>query len=81
MKAREGASGLLVTPRDPEALANAMSRIARRPEVRGPMGRAGRKHVEENFDVNTPNGRFVELYQQVAGQFRVIGRRAVDACR
>jgi colanic acid/amylovoran biosynthesis glycosyltransferase len=73
---REGVSGLLVPPRDPQALAKAILRVARQPEAWGPMGRAGRKHVEEHFDLNTLNDQFVELYRRVAAQYSEIRPRA-----
>jgi colanic acid/amylovoran biosynthesis glycosyltransferase len=75
---REGVSGLLVTPRDPQALANAMIEIFRHPETWAPMGRAGRKHVEEHFDLNVLNDRLIKLYHHVAEQEDAISPRAVN---
>jgi colanic acid/amylovoran biosynthesis glycosyltransferase len=74
---REGASGLLVRPRDPEALAKGILQIARRQEDWVPMGRVGRKHVEEYFDLSALNDRLLELYQQVAGQYSAIKPRVL----
>jgi colanic acid/amylovoran biosynthesis glycosyltransferase len=73
---RENVSGLLVTPRDPQALANAIIQVARHPEAWASMGRAGRKHVEEHFDLSRLNERLIELYQQVAVQGRAMSPRA-----
>ena len=50
-----GENGLLVPARDPEALADAMMTLIRRPEQVLAMGRASRKLVEEQFDVHKVN--------------------------
>jgi hypothetical protein len=57
--------------------------LVRHPKARGPRGRAGRKHLEENLDLdlNTLNDRSVELYQPAAGQFNAIGPRAIEVRR
>ncbi|MFT8421263.1 MAG: glycosyltransferase [Gluconacetobacter sp.] len=47
----EGRSGLIVPPRDVEALAAAMDALAADPAMRGAMGRAGRAFVAERFDL------------------------------
>ncbi|MFT8680567.1 MAG: glycosyl transferase, partial [Gluconacetobacter sp.] len=47
----EGRSGLIVPPRDVEALAAAMGALAADPAMRGAMGRAGRAFVAERFDL------------------------------
>lgn len=47
----ESVSGLLCEPQDTESLYRAMKQfIAMSHEERAAMGRAGRKHMEENFD-------------------------------
>ena len=46
----DGETGLLVTERDPPALAQAMIDLARAPERWGPMGSAGSRWVRRNFD-------------------------------
>ena len=47
----DGVTGLLVPPRDPDALARAIVRLLRDPQLRQDMGRAGRERVERHFSV------------------------------
>jgi colanic acid/amylovoran biosynthesis glycosyltransferase len=63
---REGESGFLVPPRDFNALARAIDELAKRPEAWTKMGRVGRTHVEERFDLDGLNNRLVDLYRMVA---------------
>jgi glycosyltransferase involved in cell wall biosynthesis len=45
----DGVSGLLIPPRDPRALADALERLIRDREVRSSLGRAARARVERAF--------------------------------
>jgi glycosyltransferase involved in cell wall biosynthesis len=47
----DGISGILVKPRDPAALANALERLARDPGLRARLGAAGRERVLRDFDL------------------------------
>jgi glycosyltransferase involved in cell wall biosynthesis len=47
----DGETGLLVRPGRPDLLAEAIERLAAAPELRERMGRAGRRRVVEEFDV------------------------------
>lgn len=58
----DGLTGLLIPPRDPEALARAMLSLA---EDRGPIRRLGQQaqqRVQERFDVSVIEGQIRELY-------------------
>jgi glycosyltransferase involved in cell wall biosynthesis len=48
---RDGENGLLVAPRDAEALADALQRLLARPERRAEMGKRGRRLVKEEFSL------------------------------
>lgn len=61
----DGETGLLVAPRDPGALADAISRLLADPELRRRMGDAGRQRVLEHFSAAAMCGRMLELYDEV----------------
>jgi len=48
----DGVDGLLVTPGDPGAIADALASLARDPERRHSMGANGRRRIEADFDVH-----------------------------
>ena len=60
----EKQTGLLVPPRDPEALADALLAAMADPEAAAEMGRAGRERVCELFDARATAERVQELYEQ-----------------
>lgn len=62
---QEGVSGLLVSERDVNALAEKMEYLINHPERWTEMGQAGRAYVETHFDLDQLNDRLVEIYQQV----------------
>lgn len=61
----DGVTGLLVSPRDPEALARGLQRLLRQPERRERMGRAARLRVERYFTWTTVGKRTAELYEEL----------------
>jgi glycosyltransferase involved in cell wall biosynthesis len=63
----EGVTGLLVPPRDPEALAKALARLATEPELRASMRLAARTVAVEEFDVRSVIARTLEVYRRVGG--------------
>jgi glycosyltransferase involved in cell wall biosynthesis len=60
----DGCTGLLVPPRDTEALAGALIRLLDDRDLRERMGRAGRERVEEHFDIRDNIGRLVDLFEE-----------------
>jgi glycosyltransferase involved in cell wall biosynthesis len=59
----DGKTGLVVPPRDPESLGEAIVRLAADPDVRRRFGEAGRRRVEEHFTLETCVQRYDELYR------------------
>ena len=57
----QGKNGLLVRPRDAEALYEAMLRFVREPGLAAEMGLASRRLAEEKFDVRTVNSTLLEI--------------------
>jgi colanic acid/amylovoran biosynthesis glycosyltransferase len=62
---RQGETGLLVPPRDPDALASAIGWLAERPEGRVRMGQLGRAHIEKHYDLEKLNRQLLEVYDVV----------------
>ena len=62
---QDGVTGLLVSPRDPAALAQALFYVLRHPEQGKMFGRAGRKRVEEHFTVEHMAGSTLQVYQRI----------------
>jgi glycosyltransferase involved in cell wall biosynthesis len=58
---REGENGLLVPPRDSEALHEAMLRFVRDPRLAAAMGVASRRLAERKFDVRKVNSALLEI--------------------
>ncbi len=61
----DGKSGFLVPERDVDALADRLDYLISHPHVWAEMGRAGRAHVEANYDIEKLNDRLVEIYQML----------------
>jgi glycosyltransferase involved in cell wall biosynthesis len=65
----DGVNGLLVPPRDPDALAQALCRLATDEEERRRMGRAGRaRFLAGNFTAEGLTAATLEVYRQVLGE-------------
>jgi colanic acid/amylovoran biosynthesis glycosyltransferase len=57
----DGATGLLVPPADAAALADALERLARDPDLRRRMGQAGREKVTREFNLRTNAAALLRL--------------------
>jgi glycosyltransferase involved in cell wall biosynthesis len=57
-----GRTGVLVPPRDAHALAHAIERLLRDPDLARQLGRAGRAHVSDHFAVDTMIARVSNVY-------------------
>jgi len=60
----DGETGILVPPKDPQAMADAIVKILRNPELAQKMGAAGRRRVEEKFSLDRMVGEYEELYEK-----------------
>jgi len=60
-----GINGLLVPPRDPEALANAIEYLVKNPEERQRMGKAGRARVLAEFDERIVLQKTIAVYREL----------------
>jgi colanic acid/amylovoran biosynthesis glycosyltransferase len=63
----DGVEGLLVPPRDSDALATALRRLWREPELRARMGEAARRAATTRFTLQRQLDEFHALYREVAG--------------
>lgn len=61
----DGETGVLVPPRNPQALAGAILQLAANPIERQRMGLAGRQRVEKYFSIQETARKFEELYTQI----------------
>jgi colanic acid/amylovoran biosynthesis glycosyltransferase len=58
-------TGFLVPERDVDALASRLGHLLDNPELWRVMGRNGRRHIEESFDVRTLTQELVQHYRDV----------------
>jgi glycosyltransferase involved in cell wall biosynthesis len=62
---KDGVTGLLVAPRDPGALAGAISKLLGDPELRRRYGESGRARVAEQFTVESMVEGTLDVYRQL----------------
>jgi glycosyltransferase involved in cell wall biosynthesis len=56
---------LLVQPRDPAALAEAVARLLRDPDEANRMGAHGRERQQREFSLDAMVGRIEDLYEEL----------------
>jgi glycosyltransferase involved in cell wall biosynthesis len=56
-------SAIIIPPRDPQAILDAVARLKSDPLLRAKLGRAARKRFEAEFRADRPHRRFLELYE------------------
>ena len=62
---RDGVTGVLISPRDPNGLSRALRGLMADPERARGMGEAGRRRVEEEFSSEASVGAVLRLYDEV----------------
>jgi glycosyltransferase involved in cell wall biosynthesis len=62
---QDGVTGMLVPPRDPHALAQAILHLLRHPEHGQTLGEAGRKRVEQHFTAERMATQTLHVYQRL----------------
>jgi glycosyltransferase involved in cell wall biosynthesis len=65
---KEGETGLLVPPRNPEALAQALLRLIEHPDLAKTMARAGREYVATTFSQEVKVLRTEALYRRLLAE-------------
>ena len=61
----DGVNGLLVQPRDAQALAAAVEQLLADPARRAAFAQAGRRKVEQDFNVHVEAGRLLQHFAEV----------------
>jgi len=72
----EGVTGRLVSPQQPAALANALDPLLRDPALRTSMGEAGRRRVEQLFNIHGTCAAIKAIYGDLMRSSRATGRVA-----
>jgi glycosyltransferase involved in cell wall biosynthesis len=62
----DGRTGLLVPPRDPEALARALLQVLGSKDIAAEMGRLGQERARQDFNPTMIAGKYAELYRRLA---------------
>jgi glycosyltransferase involved in cell wall biosynthesis len=65
---REGETGFVVPPRDPESLARAIERLLERPELAAEMGERARRMAQGEYSWDEIASRTIDLYRQVMSE-------------
>lgn len=61
----DGVNGILVEPRNPHQLANALKRLIDNPELRSQMGKAARQKAERLYDIESVVDTHLRIYQEL----------------
>lgn len=67
---RDGQTGILVSPYDPDALAQAILEFVKNPQRITEMGISGRKYVQENFSRQEEYRQLADLYGRIIQNYQ-----------
>jgi colanic acid biosynthesis glycosyl transferase WcaI len=62
---KRSGGGLVVTPEDPEALATAILKLYKNPDLATALGEKGRQYAEENYAFEKTLDQYEKLFSQV----------------
>jgi colanic acid/amylovoran biosynthesis glycosyltransferase len=62
----DGQTGILAPERDVDMLAEALENLIENSDRWPQMGKAGREHVQHNYDIKTLNRQLVKIFEQLA---------------
>jgi glycosyltransferase involved in cell wall biosynthesis len=62
---KDGETGILVPPKDPEAFSSAIIKLYNNPELSRRMGQAGYSRARNLFDIKTTVREFEDLYNKL----------------
>lgn len=65
---QDGEEGILVESRNPEALAEAITKLSKSKDLRMVMGKKARKKIEENFSAIKMTDHTLEVYKRCVGE-------------
>ncbi len=63
----DGISGILVSPKDENAIANAIIKLYQDSQLRLEMGKNGRKIIEEKFNIVFESEKLIKIFKKVEG--------------
>lgn len=66
----DGKNGLLVPPKRPQAIANALSILMSQPELRKQMGERGYQHIQHAYNWDETTSKFLSLIQEMVAVLR-----------
>jgi len=58
-------NGILVPPRNPEAIADAVIKLFSNPDLRNKMGEEGRGKIERDFNIKTEGRKFESIFRKI----------------
>ena len=69
----DGVTGIKVKPADPDALVEALSRLSANQQELTSMGQAGKKKIDEQFEINRSIGGLLDIYRRTCPETKAAG--------